>query len=66
MPRTKVRGGHNDAELNNPRELSTERLGEIVDECLGRWDRYPTIPGSLRWRRNGSLALAEILRRCPE
>ena len=52
--------GHQDAELNDPRVLSTARLAEIVGDCLKRWDGYPTIPGGMRWRRNGLIALAEL------
>jgi hypothetical protein len=52
--------GHQDSELHNPHVLSTARLAEIAGECLRRWDGYPTIPGALRWRRNGLIALAEL------
>jgi len=56
-------GLHADVELNQPEHLSDERLVEIVDECLRRWDAFPTIPGSRRWARNGGIALTEIARR---
>jgi hypothetical protein len=57
--------GHRDDELNRPEHLPTERLVEIAAECLRRWAAYPTIPGSLRWERNGLLALRELAKRVP-
>lgn len=51
---------HTDAELGRPDQLPTGRLTEIVAQCLRKWDGYPTIPGSLRWRRNGITALVEL------
>lgn len=55
--------GHQDAELNDPRVVSDRRLLDIVQECLSRWHAYPTIPGALRFARNGTTALMEIERR---
>jgi hypothetical protein len=58
-----LHSGHLDAELNQPEELTSERLAEIVYECLQRWDGYPTIPGSRRWSVNGRTALRELVKR---
>lgn len=49
-----------DAELNEPRNLTCERLIEIAAQCVGRWHAYPSIPGGLRWARNGMTALFEL------
>jgi hypothetical protein len=51
---------HTDSELSLPEHLTSERLVEIVAECLNRWGAYPTIPGSLRWQRNGMVALRQL------
>ena len=55
--------GHRDAELDQPQNLSDERLWEIVLECLVKWQAYPSIPGSLRWSRNGITAASELYKR---
>lgn len=60
MADTGAREPHTDAELNEPRDLSTGRLVEIVSQCLLKWQAYPTITGSLRWSRNGTTALNEL------
>lgn len=57
---------HRDEELNDPRVVSDRRLLDIVQECLSRWHAYPSIPGSLRFARNGMTALMEIERRLIE
>lgn len=43
-----------------PEHLTDQRLVEIAAECLRRWEAFPTIPGSLRWSRNGITALVEL------
>jgi hypothetical protein len=54
--------GHADAELNEPRDLSTQRLAEIAFECLNAHGASLR-PGALRWQRNGITAVMELQRR---
>lgn len=54
---------YNDAELDEPKILTNERLVEIIRQCLDKWEMFPSIPGSRRWFRNGGIALDELARR---
>lgn len=55
--------GYASSELERPEELTAERLAEVARICLLRWDAYPGIPGSVRWRRDGISAVMELERR---
>jgi hypothetical protein len=55
--------GHMDAELDDVKALTTERLVEIATQCLVKWRAFPMIPGSERWARNGTVALFALASR---